>query len=185
MGVIDFGWDADERGEGDDEFDPDVEDVDEAAWITAQDFFVPFLATTSTHVSPNLVLLFTIPQRIPALRWMAGQLDLPVRKSRREPGVRVDGVALRAVDPDAAAQTLLARGVIRISDDDEFILAHRETVHDPEVVRRTVTYQERAQGWSLGLGLATLAFAFGAEVFDDHRWAIPAGLALVSSFLVP
>ncbi|MGV1028507.1 MAG: hypothetical protein ACOYBU_08335, partial [Dermatophilaceae bacterium] len=125
VGVVDpSAWDEDADLEPDENADlepddgwDDKDEVDPLAdpfgpeWMTAHRFVVPFLATTSMWAAPNLALLFTVPQRDPPLRWLvAGQLGLSVRASRREPGIRMDGVELRAVDPIAAVQTCSRTG---------------------------------------------------------------------------
>ncbi len=183
-------------------FDPELADDDEdwsetdaeeqtdeppgPDWMTADEFVVPFLPTTSVMASPNLLLLFTVPQRIPPLRWaVMGQLGLSVRASRRDPGVRVDGVQLRAVDPVAAVQTLLAHGAGRIPDPDEFIQQHRQIVVDPAHVAREFALQRRVSRWSAPLGV--IAFlCFPAWLFwHDDRLVVVAVLASAVAALLP
>lgn len=154
-------------------------------WVTREQFHVPYMATTSPMASPNLVLLFTVPQRVLPIRWFAGRdLDLSWRRTRGQEGVRVDGVALRTVDPEAARLALLGHGARVVTDPNAFVEQHREVVRDPAEVRRIVVRRR----WSaLLLGCAGVA-AFGLfiafKVTDDYRYAIGMAATVLLSWVL-
>lgn len=92
---------------------------------------VPFFPTTAVVASPNVLLIFRSPQKVPPLKLIvaiAGSVDLPFgyRTSRSEEGAVVDGIQLRAEDAAAAIEKLKAVGCEEVSDPDAWILANRE-----------------------------------------------------------
>lgn len=142
-------------------------------WVTRSEFRVPYMATTSPLASPNLVLLFTVPQPVLPIRWFAGHdLDLSGRQTRKHDGVRVDGVELRAVDPEAGRLALLGHGARPVTDPNAFVEQHREVVRDPAEVRRIVV-RRRWSALLLGCcGVAAFALFVAFKVTDDYRYAI-------------
>jgi hypothetical protein len=88
---------------------------------------------------PDLVLLFATPQRLPALRSLAGAWSrLPVRASRSSDGSWSDGVALRAAEPARAVELLVHAGLAATSDPVGWILARRATTSDSAAVADAV-----------------------------------------------
>jgi hypothetical protein len=64
---------------------------------------VPYLATTTSNMPANVILLFATQQRIPPLRWGGAMTSGLGRRASRSPqGVLVDGVKLRAVRAQSA-----------------------------------------------------------------------------------
>lgn len=142
-------------------------------WVTRTEFHVPYMATTSPVTAPNLVLLFTVPQRVLPISFFAGRdLDLSWRQTRGQDGVRVDGVALRAVDPEAARLALLGHGARLVADPDAFVEQYREVVRDPAEVRHIVV-RRRWSALLLGcFGVVTFALFLAFKVTEDYRYAI-------------
>lgn len=98
---------------------------------------VPYLFTTGPYTSPNLLILFASRSRVPPLRLLpviAPNVELPFGfwSSRSESGDLADGVMLRAVDPAAAVDRLVAAGAVRTDDSDTWLVEHRDLVIDPD-----------------------------------------------------
>lgn len=154
-------------------------------WVTRHEFRVPYLSTTSPFAPPNLTLLFTVPQRIPPIRWFAGRdLDISPRATRNEAGFTVDGVEVRAVDPETAEQALLARGAQGVTDPDSFVQRHRDVVRDREEVRAVVGRARRSFLLTAFSGIATLALFIAFKTTDDDRYGIGLVAVLFVSSLV-
>jgi hypothetical protein len=142
-------------------------------WVTRTEFHVPYVATTSPLTAPNLVLLFTVPQRVLPIRFFAGRdLDLSWRQTRGQDGVGVDGVALRAVDPEAARLALLGQGARVVADPDAFVEQYREVVRDPAEVRRIVAGKRRSAILLGCFGVAAFAMLIAFKATEDYRYAI-------------
>ncbi|NUR17261.1 MAG: hypothetical protein HOQ13_13255 [Dermatophilaceae bacterium] len=159
--VPDAGWE-------DAEVDEDAEE-----WVTREEFRTPYLSTTSPWAPPNLVLFFTLPQPLPPIRWSARRdLDISVFEGRSAEGFLVDGVELRAVDPGAAREVLLANGAQGIDDPEAFVKRHRDVVRDPEQVRAAVA-RSRREGLLFGItGVASVALFVAFHVTDDDRYGL-------------
>ena len=141
-------------------------------WVTRDEFRTPYLSTTSPWADPNLVLLFTVPQPIPPIRWTAARgLDISPFATRRAEGFLVDGVELRAVDPGAAREALLAHGAHGIADAHAFVERHRDVVRDPEQVRAEVA-RTRHKAALFGLAGATALISSVAYLAtgDSRFW---------------
>lgn len=166
---------------------PDAADVDadDGEWVTRREFRTPYLSTTSPFAQPNLTMLFTVPQRIPPIRWFAGRnLDISPRDTRNEPGVLVDGVELRVVDPEAAAQVLFASGAQGISDPDSFVQRHRDIVRDPEQVRAVTADARRSFLLMVISGVAALALFITYKATEDERYGLGLFAVLVAHWLL-
>lgn len=171
---------------------PDQEGIDggpdpagDDEWVTEQEFRVPFLSMTSPLAGPNLTMLFTVPQRIPPIPWFAAR-DLGISSSatRKEPGVMVDGVQLRVVDPEAATQALLAHGAQGIADPGEFVQQHRDVVRDPDQVRAAVADERRLTFVTVVSGVAAVALFIAVMVTDDDRYGVALVAVLVVSWVL-
>ncbi|MFM6849119.1 MAG: hypothetical protein ACKOVB_08435 [Terrabacter sp.] len=149
------------------------DDEDAEEWVTSHEFRVPYLSTTSPWAPPNIVLFFTLPQRLPRIRWAARRdLEMPLFEARSGESLLVDGVELRAVDPDAAREVLLANGAQRISDPEAFVKRHRDVVRDPEQVR-VALHRRRREGLLFGLtGVASVGLFIALHVTDDDRFGV-------------
>jgi hypothetical protein len=147
--------------------------ADDEDWVTRDEFRTPYLRTTSPFADPNLTLLFTVPQRIPPIRWFIGRdLDISPLATRKAVGLMVDGVELRVEDPDFARRALVANGAHSIADPDSFVQRHRDVISDPAHIRAAAAHAR----WSLLLmvssGVATVALFVGFKVTDDARYGI-------------
>lgn len=155
-------------------------------WATTRPVHIPYAATTSQNTSPNLVLVFDRPVRVPPVRFIAG-LDpaFSWRKSRSPEGLWLDGVMLRAMDGFAAPSVLGSAGVAAVPDLGEFLRTHRELVGDPHEVERMVTAESRAGKWSSALSWLGLAGVIAGRVWA-LEWLLYFGLLLfVASVAVP
>ncbi len=154
-------------------------------WVTRDAFRTPYLSTTSPWADPNLVLLFTVPQPIPPIRWTAARdLDISPFATRRAEGFVVDGVELRAVDPRAAREALLANGALGIEDPHAFVERHRDVVRDPEQVRSAVA-RTRRKAVLFGLaGAATLILSVASLATGDDRFGVSLFVMLGLGFVL-
>lgn len=160
-------------------------DADDGEWMTRQEFRTPYLSTTSPFAQPNLTMFFTVPQRIPPIRWSAGgNLDVSPRATRNLPGVLVDGVQLRVVDPETARQVLLASGAQGIADPDSFVQRHRDIVRDPEQVRAVIADARRSFLLLAISGVAALALFITYKATDDERYGFGVAAVLVARWLL-
>jgi hypothetical protein len=154
-------------------------------WVTRNEFRVPYMATTSSLLPPNLILLFTVPQPVLPIRWSAGRdLDLSWRQTRKQPGVRVDGVGLRAVDPEAARQALTGQGVRPVFDANAFVAQYREVVRDPREVRGIVARRRRSALLLACCGFAMFALFIAYNLTDDSRYVLGMAAAVVLSWVL-
>ncbi len=155
-------------------------------WATTRPVRIPYAATTSQNTSPNLVLVFDRPVRVPPVRFIAG-LDpaFSWRKSRSGDGLWLDGVMLRAVDGEAAATEIAAAGVAAVPDVDEFLRTHREVTTDAHVVDRIITTESRAEKWSGALTVVGIGGVIGSQVWDLDWLLALGGLLVAASWAVP
>ena len=154
-------------------------------WVTREEFRVPYMATTSPMAPPNLVLLFTVPQPVPPIRWFAGRdLNLSWRQIREQAGVTLDGVELRAVDPEAARLALLGHGARPVADPDAFVQQYRDVVRDPAQVRGIVVRRRRLALLLGFCGVATFALVIAANVTDDGRYVMGIVAVLILSWVL-
>lgn len=94
---------------------------------------IPYFFTTGTVTSPNLLLLFRTPQRVPPVRAivaLAPNVDLPFGYREARSGALIDGTLLRAVDAKAAAAFLAQAGAEVIEDPTSWLIRYREIVAD-------------------------------------------------------
>lgn len=158
-------------------------------WVFEEPVVIPFAATTSPNVTPNLELLFTTPQRIPSLRVFGAQtIGLPYFQSRSAAGVHIDGLDLRAEDPVAAVETLAAAGVERVDRAGAWLRRHRAVTQDPALMKVAKANDQR-QRWVGAVGMVVFALLVGLRIFGDaisDNWAMGAvGLALLVAFGLP
>lgn len=153
--------------------------------VFVEPVLTPYLSTTSPNVSPNLELLFRSPQRIPPIRLAAIiNTKLSYRLSRSAKGMFLDGVALRAVNPKAAAETLASAGAELVPSPGWWLTEHRETTTDPQAVEKVRTNGARTRIAAKAAGLAfplLLVARWGA----DHSagwWPYPLVGALAGAF---
>jgi hypothetical protein len=142
------------------------DDVEFESWLS-----VPYFFTTAPVSTPNLLLLFRHPQRVPPLTAVAAiapNVDLPFGffSTRSAEGDLVDGVLLRADDATRAALTLSDYGAERFSDPVAWMAAHRKTVHDPWS-RQELAHRDRRVR-VLGMAATVLGWA----AFGLLLWAI-------------
>jgi len=129
---------------------------------------VPYAYTTSATTAPNVGVVFREPVAVPTPLLLRQRVDelAPKRGATADlpAGRYVDGLLLRAVDPDTAIETLAVAGAERVVDPDAFFAAHRAIESDPREIARAER-AERVSGWLewalypvLGTGLAVAAF---------------------------
>jgi hypothetical protein len=162
-------------------------DVEFEATIT-----LPYFFTTSPVSTPNLLLLFRHPQRVPPLTAIAAfapNVELPFGyfSTRSSRGDEVDGVLLRCVDPADAASRLAAAGAESIADPVDWMAKHRKTVSDPLSLQQVAKRDQQVRrlenagavcAWG-GLGLMALAaWGVAGRTFS----VILGGLAILGWF---
>jgi hypothetical protein len=133
---------------------------------------LPYLATTTPNVKPNVALFFNMPRRIPPLRRLGAiNSSLSRGASRSTGGLLVDGIYLRAVVARDAIDTIAGAGAARVGDADAWLIEHRETSRHPAVVAQAKSIARRKTA-SLVLRLAGLALLVGASRLLDStpRW---------------
>ena len=100
-------------------------------WVVEEPVKIPYAVTTSPNVNPNLELLFRTPQRIPSLGVLGAKtIELSYFGSRSAAGIRVDGLDLRAQDPQAAVRSLVAAGVQRVDATGAWLRTQRQVTQD-------------------------------------------------------
>ncbi|WP_241842487.1 hypothetical protein [Pseudofrankia sp. BMG5.36] len=175
---------------------PPAEGAQEPQPVLARELAVPYLFTTGPMTRPNLLLMFTEPQRVPPLRLdaaLAPNTDLPFgyRSTRSEKGARVDGVLLRADNPAALRQSVLTAGGSSLDDPVGWLYEHREVVAD--VMEQASLARRRRVGRCIQLAAMILfvATSIGVPrlVADDGPWwpvflllAVLAGLFGLGAF---
>lgn len=93
---------------------------------------LPYLWTSSLLQPPNLQLLFAEPVLLPKVRLGGTYLrSLSYWASRSPSGAIVDGVALRALDPDAAVAQLVSAGAAPVTDPVRWLTDRRATTDQP------------------------------------------------------
>jgi len=158
-------------------------------WVFEEPVNIPFAATTSPNVNPNLELLFKTPQRIPSLRVFGAQsIGLPYFQSRSAAGLRIDGLDLRAEDPVVAVETLAAAGMERVDRTGAWLRRHRHVTQDPALMKVAKANDQR-QRWVGAVVMVVFALLVGLRIFGDgisDNWAMGAmGLALLVAFGLP
>jgi hypothetical protein len=131
---------------------------------------LPYLATTTSNVSANVVLLFATPQRLPRLRWGGSMTSGLGRAGRSVDGVLVDGVRLRAQEPRAAIDAIAGAGAARVGDADAWLRTHRETTRDPAAVAEVHSIGRRNRV-SYALTVLTLVLLSIGRVMAAHTKA--------------
>lgn len=115
-------------------------------WAFEAPVTIPYAATTHPAFKPNLMLLFKTPQRIPKLRFYGAQaIGLSYRESQRAAGIRVDGLELRARNPQAAVETLAAAGLERVDRPNAWLRDNRRVTQDPSLGHLAKTTGPRRQ----------------------------------------
>jgi hypothetical protein len=158
-------------------------------WVFEEPVIIPFAATTSQNVNPNLELLFKTPQRIPSLRMFGAQtIELFYFESRSAAGVQIDGLDLRAEDAVAAVETLAAAGVERVDRTGAWLRRHRRVTQDPALMKVAKTNDQR-QRWVTAIVMVAFILMIGLKFFGDDipdNWVFGAvGLALLVVFGLP
>lgn len=159
-------------------------------WVFEEPVNIPYAATTSSNVEPNLELLFKTPQRIPPLRFLGAQtVGLPYFKSRSAAGIQIDGLDLRAEDPAAAVETLAAAGVERVDRTAAWLRRHRRVTQDPALMK-VAKANDRAQRWVGAIVTAVIILMIGLNFIvgdnDPSNWELGAlGLGLLLVFGLP
>lgn len=155
-------------------------------WATVHPVHVPYAATTSQHMPPNLSLVFDRPVRVPLVRLIAGMDPaFSWRQSRSPEGLWLDGVELRAVDGDAAASELAAAGVAAVPDLHEFIRTHRKVRTGNAEVNRIESAEARARRWTTGMYLVGLGGMFASRAWQLDWLFVMCGLLVLASWVVP
>lgn len=145
----------------------------------------PYLATTSMVSTPNVAVVFRDPVPVPHLRllaWDQRRAEIPKRPARgdRPAGRYVDGVMVRAAEPHAAVEALVAAGAERTTDPDGWLRDRRAAVTDPALVAeldragRSVT-RGAVVCWVL-MALGVLTLVAGEPLLADA--AEPVGAAV-------
>ncbi len=155
-------------------------------WATTRPVHIPYAATTSQNTSPNLVLVFDRPVRVPPVRFIAG-LDpaFSWRKSRSPEGLWLDGVMLRAMDGFAAPSVLGSAGVAAVPDLGEFLRTHREVRAGAAEVDRIESSEARAERWTDALYLLGLGGMIGSRAWHLDWLFVVCGLLCLASWVVP
>ena len=150
----------------------DSQDDDGEGWVFRRPLLIPYAATTSSNVAGNLSLLFSRPVRIPPLRWIgARNLGVPRGASRSVRGVRLDGLELRAVDPEAAVAALAAAGVERTQRPNSWLREHHPITHDPTEVQQVARSVNRRH-WLGRLALAAVVLVSVVRLVDHPSWEV-------------
>ncbi|WP_232794382.1 MULTISPECIES: hypothetical protein [Pseudofrankia] len=156
---------------------PPMAGAQEPEPVLAHELIVPYLFTTGPMTRPNLLLMFTEPQRVPPLRLvtaLAPNTDLPFgyRSTRSEKGAHVDGILLRADNPAALRESVLTAGGSALDDPVGWLYEHRDTVTD--VVEQASLARRRRAGRRIQLAalLLFVATSIGGPrlVADDGPW---------------
>ena len=150
-----------------------VADLAAVGWGSGGEVFrdrlaMPYLSTRTRFAAPTLVLLFRVPQRLPA---GFGHI-------RNRDGL-VDGVTLRVADSARALQTLSEGGAIAVGDPSRFLRQHREVVEDADE-RAAILHEDRAgtrlrQGSTvlLYVALFLVTWLFASGDLSPVRWIAP------------
>lgn len=167
----------------------DLDLVDAAGGIVAGYFeepvFTPYVHSTNQLTDPNVGLVFATPVPVPNLRLLVRDGlgdEIPKRPAtgERPAGRYVDGIMVRAVDPRAAVEALVAAGAERTADPDGWLRARRAAVNEPEVVaqieRRHRAVDRVTNVCLVLMGVGVVAMVAGEPVLGDA--AEPGGFAL-------
>ncbi|QKG24754.1 SIMPL domain-containing protein [Actinomadura verrucosospora] len=142
--------------------------------VYAEPVVTPYLPTTGPLTRPTTLLLFTTPQRVPPLRWLAAiapnsSLPFGYRASRSAKGARLDGVFLRAADPGDAADRLVAAGAQRVDDPALWLREHRKRVADPVRADAIALSEKRARAIGTAAGASLILTLVTVQWASDHH----------------
>jgi hypothetical protein len=146
-------------------------------WVFRDPLRIPYAATTSPNMKPNLVLLFSQPQRIPRLR-MGGAMTLGLRyRASRRSGVNLDGVRLRAKSPGDAIDALAAAGVARVERPTAWLREHRSITNDPGAIQ-AVARRRRRVVWLYAVFFLAVILASVTRIIhgSSSRWLLSASV---------
>lgn len=126
---------------------------------------------------------------IPSLRVLGAQtIGLPYFESHSSAGVQIDGLDLRAEDPQAAIEMLAAAGVERVDRTGAWLRSHRRVTQDPAMIH-VAEVKDRRQRWVSAVVTVVLILVMGLSFFGDDNpsnWELGAlGLALLVIFGLP
>ncbi|CAJ59222.1 MULTISPECIES: hypothetical protein [Frankia] len=166
---------------------PLPEDIPEPEPVLARQVTIPYLFTTGPLTLPNLLLMFTEPQRVPPLRLgpaMAPNSDLPFGyfSTRAERGAYVDGVKLRAENPSGLERLLLAAGATRFEDPVRWLHRHRQVITDAADQERITRRRVVGHRIQLAAAFVWVPAVIGEEALigeDGPLWAILLLLAVI------
>ncbi len=141
---------------------------------------IAYLATTTPIAPPNLELLFKAPERLPPITLRgAFNVFLPYLASRSAAGAWVDGVALRARDPQGAVAALVRAGAEEVASPTRWLTEHRRTSTDPAQVARVEAADRRA-AWAPRLSTALFMLFLVTSAWARHAGSwLAAGASVV------
>jgi hypothetical protein len=163
---------------------------------------VPYLSTSGQVGDPNLLLVFSEPQRVPRIGWrgFAGFPGVPVRQVNRPEGYYVDGVALQVRgDVADAVAALVAAGAEQIDSLDSWAARTRPDQVSPEgVASRQRAWEEAEAAYQAIQPAAVRGALFGlagvitgaatwtalAVVFELQAFLVAIGAGLLIAWLV-
>ena len=159
---------------------PEVDDV-----VFEEPVVTPYLYTSGPMTQPNMGLVFAEPVLLAPFRWIVRSQSseiAPKRSARggRPAGHYVDGLLLRAVDPKAAVEALVAAGAEPVVAPDAWLAARRARVEDPGVVAEMAAKERRfTRAGRIGavLFFGGLASAFALDTWVSEDAAVPAFVA--------
>lgn len=158
-------------------------------WVFEEPVNIPYAATTTSNVNPNLELLFKTPQRIPSLRFFGAQnIELSYLQSRSAAGIQIDGLDLRAKDPKAAVETLTGGGLERVDRTGAWLRRHRLVTQDPALIH-VAEANDRRQRWVGALVMVAVIVVIGLRFLvgdNPSNWDFAAmAMAMLLIFGLP
>jgi hypothetical protein len=151
---------------------------------------IPYLSTSGQVGEPNLLLLFSEPQRVPRIGWRgwAGLPGVSVRQVNRPEGWYVDGVALqvRGEVADAVA-ALVAAGAEEIGSLDSWAARTRTDRVSPEGVASRQRAREEAEAAYQAIEPAVVRgalFGLAGVTAGAATWTVLAVAFEMQAFLV-
>jgi len=173
---------------------PDEEDSRDSeepeAWFENGIRFLD-LPTKWQYSSPNLMLLFHRPARVPPVRWLLAlnnPLPLGFWASRSERGELVDAVLVRCVQLDVAVDNLVRVGAQRVAEPIDWLAQRRATASDPvriSELRRQDALADRASKISTTAWAAAAVFGIAGRITDNLYLLAGAGLAIAAGLALP